>query len=159
MSAPLSRRDERLNAWLSALLLGLILVVGNMLARRHLVVRWDLSEDQLFAVSDATKDTLGRMEARMQVKAYFTGDIKSANELSRWCKATAPLSGSAGTRHAPYIEEFVSQTWDLQEAGWSRYDTLSVTFDLPTDRGSREGGGGARGHAEGAPIQRTSRVR
>ena len=69
-----------------------------------------------------------------------TGDIKSANELSRWCKATAPLSGSAGTRHAPYIEEFVSQTWDLQEAGWSRYDTLSVTFDLPTDRGSREGG-------------------
>jgi len=76
-TGPLTRREERMNAWLSALLLPLILIFGNQLARRHLVVRVDWSEDQLFAISDATKDTLERLEGRLQVKAYFTGDIKS----------------------------------------------------------------------------------
>ena len=68
------------------------------------------------------------------------GDIKNANELSRWCKATSALSGSTGTQQPPAIAHFDSQTWDLQDVAWSRYDTLSVRFDVPTDLGGREGG-------------------
>ena len=28
----------------------------------------------------------------------------------------------------------------MQDAGWSRFDTLLVSFDQPTDLGGREGG-------------------
>ena len=62
------------------------------------------------------------------------------NELSRWCKATAGFSGNVGSAEAPVITRFVSQTWDRDDPGWSRYDTLELHFDIPTDLGGREGG-------------------
>ena len=74
------------------------------------------------------------------VSVAVVGDIKDVGVRSRWCKAVAPLSGSAGTQEVPSIALFDSQTWDLQDVGWSRYDTLRVTSDLPTDLGGREGG-------------------
>lgn len=73
----MSRGAERANAWLTAALLLGIVVAGNQLARRHLVVRRDLSEDQLYAVSDATRRILARLEDRLQVTTYFTGRIES----------------------------------------------------------------------------------
>ena len=68
------------------------------------------------------------------------GDIKNANELSRWCKAVATLSGDVGRAVAPQIGRFEAATWDRKDAGWSRYDTLRVSFDQLTDLGGREGG-------------------
>ena len=69
------------------------------------------------------------------------GDIKNANERSRWSIGTvAALSGSSGTQQPPTIARFDAQTWDLDDIYWSRYDTLEVALDLPTDLGGREGG-------------------
>ena len=70
------------------------------------------------------------------------GDIKTSNELSRWCKAVTPLSGNTGTQAAPTIAAFDAQTWDLHDAGWSHHDTITIRFDRPTDRGGRQGGKG-----------------
>ena len=71
-----SRSDDRLNAALTVLLLLTSLVLANRIARDHLVVRRDLSEDQLYAVSDATRSILGGLEDRLQVTTYFTGEIE-----------------------------------------------------------------------------------
>lgn len=71
-----SRSDDRLNAALTVLLLLISLVLANRIARDHLVVRRDLSEDQLYAVSDATRSILGGLEDRLQVTTYFTGEIE-----------------------------------------------------------------------------------
>ena len=62
-------------------LAALVLMEGVHLAQRHLGGRKDFSQDQLFAISPGTKRILGRMEDRLQVKAYFTGDVRSG-ELS-----------------------------------------------------------------------------
>ena len=70
------------------------------------------------------------------------GDIKTSNELSRWCKAVTPLSGNTGTQAAPTIAAFDAHTWDLHDAGWSHHDTITIRFDRPTDRGGRQGGKG-----------------
>ena len=64
------------------------------------------------------------------VSLSVVGDIKNANERSRWCKAVRALSGSVGTLEPPSIARFDSQTWDLQDVYWSRYDTLEVALDL-----------------------------
>ena len=69
-----------------------------------------------------------------------TGDVKNYNQLSRWCRASAPLGGTAGSLSAPQVVRYDAQTWGIQDPGWSRYDTLTIAFDLPTDLGGREGG-------------------
>lgn len=75
--ARLPRGAARLNAALTAVLLLGVVVLGNDLARRHLALRRDLSQDRLYAISDATQRILGRLEDRLQVTTYFTGDVKS----------------------------------------------------------------------------------
>ena len=67
------------------------------------------------------------------------GDIKNANELSL-VQGGATLSGDVGRAVAPQIGRFEAATWDRKDAGWSRYDTLRVSFDQLTDLGGREGG-------------------
>jgi len=62
---------------LTTLLLLGIVVTGNLFARDHLRLRRDFSEDQIYALSDAARSILGRLEGRLQVKAYFTGEILS----------------------------------------------------------------------------------
>ena len=73
----MSRGEQRFNAILTALLLLAIAVVANRLAWRHLVVRRDFSEDQLYSIAPATRRILARIEDPLQVKAYFTGEIQS----------------------------------------------------------------------------------
>ena len=73
---PRTRTAWRWNALLSALLVGGVLVMGNRLARDHAAWRVDLSEDQLYALSPAGRDLLGRLEDVLQVKAFFTGEPK-----------------------------------------------------------------------------------
>ena len=68
------------------------------------------------------------------------GDLKNFNELSRWCKATAKFVGNVGSTAPPQIRLFEAQTWDRDDIGWSRYDTIEIHFDIDTDLGGREGG-------------------
>ena len=57
-----TKSEERWNALLTTILvLGVVFSV-NKLARRHAVWRKDFSEDQLYAVSDAARRTLARLE-------------------------------------------------------------------------------------------------
>lgn len=86
-----ARKRERWNAWLTAALLLCICVLANRLASRHLVVRHDFSEDQLYAVSPATRTILGRLEDRLQVKAYFTSDVKSGEVALAKARVEAQL--------------------------------------------------------------------
>ncbi|MFT5050024.1 MAG: ABC-type uncharacterized transport system involved in gliding motility auxiliary subunit [Chlamydiales bacterium] len=76
-SAGQTRTSERFNGLLTACLLLGIVVSGNMFARAHLGQRRDFSEDQIYALSDASRSILGRLEGRLQVKAYFSGEILS----------------------------------------------------------------------------------
>ena len=71
-----SRREWLFNAWLTALLLLGIVVAANRLAKGHLRLRADLSEEQLFAPSPVAERMLGSLEDVLQVKAYFTGNVK-----------------------------------------------------------------------------------
>ena len=66
---------------ITALLTLLVLIQGVRMAHRHWSDRKDFSQDQLFAISQGTKNILGRIEDRLQVKAYFTGEVRSG-ELS-----------------------------------------------------------------------------
>ena len=69
----MSARAERWNSILTAVLLFVLVVLVNKTASRTMRVRKDLSEDQLYAVSDATRTILGRPEDRLLVKVYFSG--------------------------------------------------------------------------------------
>ncbi len=85
------RRVELFNAFLTAVLLVAIALAGNQLARRHLVLRKDLSQDQLYAISDATRSILARLEDRLSVKAYFSGDIFSGEAAIAKARLEAQL--------------------------------------------------------------------
>lgn len=69
-------REWRLNAVLSLVLLLAILVLGNRLAREHVRLRVDLSEDRLYAPSDVGRRMIGELGDLLQVKAYFTGEAR-----------------------------------------------------------------------------------
>ena len=71
------RRRERWKAWLGALLALGILIQAVRLAERHVGQRHDFSEDQLFAISPGTRAILGRLEDRLQIKAFVTSDVRS----------------------------------------------------------------------------------
>lgn len=71
-----SRRADRANAALTVALLFVAVVLANRIARDHLAVRRDLSQDRLYAVSDATRSILGDLEDRLQVTTFFTGDVE-----------------------------------------------------------------------------------
>ena len=100
--------------------------------------RWLDTSSFVIVMVDVTGNSMPAIPSGATVAVI--GDIKTANELSRWCKAVSPLSGTTGTQTAPSIANFDAQTWDLSDPGWSRHDTLAVHFDLPTDLGGREGG-------------------
>ncbi len=87
---------ERANAILTALLLAAVVVLGNRLAFRHLAWRRDFSEDQLYALSDATRSILGRLEDRLAVKAYFTGAVESGQVSLARARVDAQLEELAG---------------------------------------------------------------
>jgi len=70
-----NRAEERFNAILSGVLMLAIVIVANHLAAQRLRLRRDFSEDQLFAISPATKDILAGVDETIQVKAFFTGEI------------------------------------------------------------------------------------
>ena len=66
----------RFNAWLTAVLALGVLVGANRLARERLDLRVDLSEDRLFAPSPIGTRMLGELEDVLQVKAFFTGEVR-----------------------------------------------------------------------------------
>lgn len=72
-----NRAGWRWNAWLTGLLALLVLVFGNRIAREHLRTKIDLSEDQLFAPSDVGVRLVRELADVLQVRAFFTGDVKS----------------------------------------------------------------------------------
>tara|TARA_R110002072_G_scaffold131578_3_gene271129 strand:- start:2195 stop:4033 length:1839 start_codon:yes stop_codon:yes gene_type:complete len=91
MSAVRDRRSERWNGWLTLLLVLGVVLVANRVARRELAVRIDLSEDQLFAISDATRSTMDRLEDTLSVHAFFTGDLRSGTEAMQAAQLEAQL--------------------------------------------------------------------
>jgi gliding motility-associatede transport system auxiliary component len=88
----LDARTERINAWLSAVLLLVVVVLVNRLAARELRLRRDLSEDQLYAISDATRSILGRLEDRLLVKTFFTGAVESGDVALAKARIEAQLT-------------------------------------------------------------------
>jgi hypothetical protein len=71
-----TRRAWAFNAWLTALLLAGIAVVANRLAEQRLRLSADLSEERLFAPSPVAERLLGSLQDVLQVKAFFTGEVK-----------------------------------------------------------------------------------
>ena len=71
-----TRRTWVVNAWISAVLLVGIVVVANRVAKHHLRLRVDLSEEKLFAPSPVADEMLGSLEDVLQVKAFFTANLK-----------------------------------------------------------------------------------
>lgn len=70
------RSRQRFNSWLTALLVILVLIQGNRLMREHGALVRDITEDQLFLPSRVGERMLGELQDTLQVKAFFTGDVK-----------------------------------------------------------------------------------
>jgi len=87
-----TRGIDRLNAWLTLVLALAAVVLANRLAARHLVVRRDLSEDRLYALSDATRAILGALEDTLQVKTFFSGSIEHGEVALMKARVEAQLA-------------------------------------------------------------------
>ena len=71
------RLAARSQALLGAVLMLAVVLMANRIARAHLHWRVDLSEDGLWRISPEMRNLLGRLEDPLQVKTFFTGDVKS----------------------------------------------------------------------------------
>lgn len=76
MARPLTKRWVRANGWLTAVLLFVVAVQVNRLAQRFIHERRDFSEDQLYAVSPATRAILGRLDDQLSLSAYITDRLE-----------------------------------------------------------------------------------
>lgn len=103
-------RRSRLLAFLG--LLALLPPVLGLVA--SLPGRVDLTEEQLYALSPATRTTLGQLEDRLQVKLYFNRDIEGAEALLPERLVIEDLLGEIERVGAPYVSvETVDPTTDL----------------------------------------------
>ncbi|MFT7677632.1 MAG: ABC-type uncharacterized transport system involved in gliding motility auxiliary subunit [Planctomycetota bacterium] len=100
MRGPLDRKSARLNGWLTALILLVLAVEANRLAPRFLNARRDFSEDQLYAISDATRSILGRLDDRLSLKAYVTSDVELGSLALLQARVRAQLEELAGLNAA-----------------------------------------------------------
>ncbi|MEZ6005745.1 MAG: Gldg family protein [Planctomycetota bacterium] len=71
------RKSQALRSVVTAVLMLLVAVEGVRLGSRLLSGRHDYSEDQLFTISDGTRAILGQLDDTLQVKAFFTQEIRS----------------------------------------------------------------------------------
>ena len=76
VAGPWRRAWRRRQAWIAAALLLACFVAASRLARLHLAVRADVSEDRLAAWSPATDAILARLEDQVVVEAFFTRDLE-----------------------------------------------------------------------------------
>lgn len=76
MARILTKRWARWNGWLTALLLVVVAVQVNRLAGRFLALRQDISQDQLYAISPATRAILGRLDDQLTLDAYITDRVE-----------------------------------------------------------------------------------
>lgn len=76
--SPPTRAQRRFDAALTTVLVVAICLMGNWIARDHLALRRDLSEDQMLAISPAIVRMLAGLEDVLRVEAYFTGDPQHA---------------------------------------------------------------------------------
>ncbi len=70
-----SRSYFETNILISIVLLVGIAILSNVLVRNHAFARADLTEDQENTISDATRNLLGNLPGRIQIKAYITQDV------------------------------------------------------------------------------------
>ncbi|MFT4541531.1 MAG: ABC-type uncharacterized transport system involved in gliding motility auxiliary subunit [Planctomycetota bacterium] len=68
-----------------------ILAFGNLTAGRHCGYRKDLSEDQLYGVSSATRSILSELEDTLLTTVYFSGQIRSGEWALRKARLEAML--------------------------------------------------------------------
>ena len=77
-------RAGRWNAALFTLLLLGIAAEANVLGARHLRLRADVAEDGLHELAPSTREILGRLDGRLQLKAFFSRELESGTlELAR----------------------------------------------------------------------------
>lgn len=73
------------------------------------------------------------------VKPVDTASIRTRSGSSPRASAPSPpLSGDYGKTRGPQIVSFVADDFDNSDDIYSASDTLTVTFDLPTDRGGTD---------------------
>jgi len=73
----LGRRRARLDTALTAVLLLVVCVLVNRLVARHLRWRQDLSQDQLYTLSPATREILSQPFGAISARCFFTGEVRS----------------------------------------------------------------------------------
>ncbi|MEM6569214.1 MAG: Gldg family protein [Planctomycetota bacterium] len=96
------RRVLRFNAILTAVLVLAIVVLGNVLAERHLRVRSDVSADGLQSLSDATRRIVGRVEDRLSVRLYANEEVRDGGLALRNARVRAQLDELLALRRAAF---------------------------------------------------------
>lgn len=91
-----SKSALRWNAVLTIVLLLVIAVLGNVVSARHLRARHDLSEDGLYALSDATRGIVDKIEDRVTVRLFATEDIAGGQLALRSSRIRAQLEEILG---------------------------------------------------------------
>ncbi|MCZ6598755.1 MAG: GldG family protein, partial [Planctomycetota bacterium] len=72
----MTRREWTVNAWLTVLVALGVVVAANRLAKEHLRLRVDFSEERLHVPSSVAERLLGSLEDVLSVKAFFTGRLE-----------------------------------------------------------------------------------
>lgn len=134
-----SKRALRWNAVLSLVLLLGIVVVGNLLAARHLRVRTDYSEDGLNRISDATRSILSRIEDKVTVRLFATEDVKDGQLALRTARIRSQLDEILQIR--PDVFEF--QSLDPSRSSEAQRNASDVGFRPTRGRASAMDGGGS----------------
>jgi len=68
------RKDIRRRAWL-ALLTVVLAAIAITMAARALHLRWDMTENEMYTLSDSTRSVLGQLDEPIMIRAYITRDL------------------------------------------------------------------------------------
>ncbi|MEM8711008.1 MAG: Gldg family protein, partial [Planctomycetota bacterium] len=137
------KRAMRWNMLLSLALGVGIVVLGNLLAGRHLRVRTDLSADRLNAMSDATREIVGRMDDAVTVRLYATEEVQDGELALRTARVRSQLNEILQLRPAA----FELQVLDPSSSSEANRNATDAGFAPMRSRAAAMEGGGT-----GAPV-------
>lgn len=131
----------RFNGALTVVLLGVVAVLVNVAAGRFLSQRIDFSQDGLYALSDATRSIVERIEDRVTVRMYATEEVGDGQLALRSARIKSQLEDILGLRPTSFELQVLDPSRSTEALMRARERSFSPR------RGARGGLGGGSGEA------------
>ena len=135
-------KELRFNAALSLVLLVAVAVFGTVLAERFVRGREALSEDGLYALSDATRRLVDRIEDPVTLRVFASERVEDGGQALRAARVRAQLDEIVALRPGSFLVQALDPSTSSEARGRAQEAGIRPTAARRAGMGA--GGGAGR---------------